>query len=185
MKYNTGFNGRSSHQIGADEKHQYYRSLHRGEPSHAQKAYLKYLMASAKEVNVDISKALGKQMINSKYEYSVAIGKMKRALRDAGFQFSDQEKERDAKTLAEQRKRHEEYRKKRDSINWISMKDRKPDRHFVETIDDRGKMVTLEWNGKCFLDNWGKPITKESERLARHLRVPVAWAYLGGEGRKK
>lgn len=170
MKYNTG---KASHQISAGERFHFGMAMHKGEPTHRQKQYLKFLMAKATENGVDIKAAMKGQKIESIQEYSMAIDKMAKALRAAGVDIPETAYEKKRKTSKDN------YKKKKTlealQTDWIYMTEKKPDRHIVNTLDEDGFVRTYEWDGRHFLDGLGNPVVTGRHRF----KTPIAWARLG------
>lgn len=169
MRYNTG---KASKQISASDRFWYGMKVNSGQPTFRQKKYLAFLMAKAHENNVDISAAVGKMKIENRKDHNVAIDKLRQAIIDAGIPLEETERQK------EYRKSKEAYSKKKTlealTTNWTYMTEKKPDRHFVKTMDEDGFVRIYEWNGKNFLDGKGNEVVTGRHRY----KTPIAWARL-------
>ena len=170
MKYNTG---KASHQISAGERAAFGAAWRRGTPTHRQKRYLSFLMKTAKENGIDIGKVVQMPKILTIEDHTLAIDRLKKALKKAGVEYEDSA--RTMKTNA--RKREWSKKKTLEALQteWTYMTEKKPDRQMVKTLDEDGFVRIYDWNGKHFLDHYGNPVITGKHRN----KTPIAWARLG------
>lgn len=167
------YTGKSSHQISAYSKFNYFFRKECGKPTAKQSKYLAHLKAICSAHKLDVGEAMGHMSVKTRSDCSEAIVRIKEYLKNHGVKLQEND------SVKEYRKRQTDYYTKRNeeviNTDWIYLDKAMPDRHFVKALMDDGRMLTLEWDGKNFLDPYGNPIVTGKHRF----NTPIAWARLG------